>query len=96
MTQRTVAPEALPAVDEMSALMRASVKHEATAEELARRVAAVRNIPPHDPAAACAAQAYPLDKVFPRHLLDLLNWRDLVKARLGAHLAFFLPMMHLP
>ena len=31
-------------------------------------------------AAACAAQAYPLETVFPRHLLDLLNWRELLKA----------------
>lgn len=79
-TARTVAPEALPAMDDMQAFMRTAVKDEATAAELARRVAAVRNIPPHDPAAACAAAAYPLDKVFPRHLVDLLNWRELLKA----------------
>jgi hypothetical protein len=48
-----VAAEALPAVDDLQALMRASVKDEATAAELARRVASVRNIPPHNPAGAC-------------------------------------------
>ena len=76
-----MAPEALPSAPELDKLMKASVKDEATAAELARRVAAKRNIPPHNPEAECAADAYPLERVWPRHLLDMLPWRDLLKAR---------------
>ena len=80
-TSRTVAPEALPSAPELDKLMKASVKDEATAAELARRVAAKRNIPPHDPDAVCAGDAYPLERMWPRHLMDLLPWRDLLKVR---------------
>lgn len=77
----------------MSAFMRNAVKNEATGAELAARVAAVRNIPPHEPGATCAAEAYPLERVWPRHLLEMLPWRDLLKVRLRSLCRSFAPVL---
>ena len=78
--QRRIDASTLADPDTMEATLKAATAVEMTSKELAALAGTRRNIPPHNPEATNAFDAYPLDQtpLFP--LLDRMRWKELLKA----------------